>query len=40
MASKRGGKEEARSSGGPPPKKKAPGKNHGIIFKDNKQRDR
>jgi len=40
MASKRGGKEGASSSGGPPPKKKAPTKNHGIIFKDNKQRDR
>jgi len=36
MASKRGGKEGASSSEGPPPKKKAPAKNHGIIFKDNK----
>jgi hypothetical protein len=40
MASKRGGKEGASSSGGPPPKRQAPTKNHGIQFKDNKQRDR
>jgi len=40
MASKRGGKEGASSAGGPPPKKKALEKNHGIIFKDNKQRDK
>lgn len=39
MASKRGGKEGASSSVGPPPKKQAPAKNHGIKFKDNKQRD-
>jgi len=40
MASRRKGKEPASSSGGPPPKRKAPTKNHGIQFKDNKQRDR
>jgi len=40
MASKRDGKEGASSLGGPPPKKQAPAKNHGIKFKDNKQRDR
>jgi len=40
MASRRKGKEPASSSGGPPPKRQAPTKNHGIQFKDNKQRDR
>jgi hypothetical protein len=40
MASRRSGKEPARSSGGPPPKRQAQEKNHGIKFKDNKQRDR
>jgi len=40
MASKRDGKEVENSSGGPPPKKQEPTKNHGIKFKDNKQRDR
>jgi hypothetical protein len=40
MASRRSGKEPARSSGGPPPKRQAQVKNHGIQFKDNKQRDR
>ncbi|KEH39918.1 hypothetical protein MTR_1g015677 [Medicago truncatula] len=40
MASKRSGKEVATSSRGPPPKKQVPANNHGIIFKDNKQKDR
>ncbi|RHN74170.1 hypothetical protein MtrunA17_Chr2g0307271 [Medicago truncatula] len=40
MASKRSGKEFATSSRRPPPKKQVSAKNHGIIFKDNKQRDR
>jgi hypothetical protein len=40
MASRRSGKESASSSGGPPSKKQAQEKNHGIKFKDNKQRDR
>jgi hypothetical protein len=39
MASKRSVKEATSSSGGPPSKKKSPAKNHGIIFKDNKQKD-
>ena len=37
MASRKGG---ASSSGGPQQKKKTQAKNHGIIFKDTKQRDR
>lgn len=40
MASRRSGKEPASSQGGPPPKKQAQVKNHGIQFKNNKQRDR
>ena len=40
MAPKRSGKETGSSSGGPSTKRQAPTKNHGIQFKDNKQRDR
>jgi len=40
MAPKRNGKETGSSSGGPSSKRQAPAKNHGIQFKDNKQRDR
>jgi len=40
MTSRRSGKEPASSSGGPPPKRQAPEKNHGIKFKDTKQRDK
>ncbi|KEH17423.1 hypothetical protein MTR_0016s0150 [Medicago truncatula] len=40
MASKRSGKEVGISSGRPPPKKKTQAKNHGITFRDNRQRDR
>ncbi|XP_039686068.1 uncharacterized protein [Medicago truncatula] len=40
MASKRSGKEVATSSRRPPPKRQVPANNHGIIFKDNKQKDR
>jgi hypothetical protein len=40
MASRRSGKKPASSFGGPPSKKQAQAKNHGIQFRDNKQRDR
>jgi len=40
MAPKRTRKEIESSSGGPSLKRQAPTKNHGIQFKDNKQRDR
>jgi len=40
MAPKRSGKETGSSSGGPSSKRQAPAKNHGIQFKDNKQRHR
>jgi hypothetical protein len=40
MASRRSGKEPASSSGRPPSKRQAQAKNHGIQFKDKKQRDR
>jgi len=40
MAPKRSGKETRSSFGGPSSKRQAPTKNHGIQFKDNKQRDR
>jgi hypothetical protein len=40
MASRRSGKKPASSFGGPPLKKQAQAKNHGIQFRDNKQRDR
>jgi len=40
MAPKRTGKETRSSSGGPSSKRQASTKNHGIQFKDNKQRDR
>jgi len=40
MAPKRSGNETGSSFGGPSSKRQAPAKNHGIHFKDNKQRDR
>jgi hypothetical protein len=40
MASRRRSGKEPASSSGPPPKKQAQVKNHGMQFRDNKQRDR